>query len=946
MSQSLRPYLQCVRSSLTAALSLSNFASQASERHNVPEIEAASSPEVLLNPLTVARNDHEKVFIEPSINSVRISIKIKQADEIEHILVHKFTRFLTQRAEAFFILRRKPIKGYDISFLITNYHTEEMLKHKLVDFIIQFMEEVDKEISEMKLFLNARARFVAESFLTPRFCFAPTPVSPTWATRVHFNVETIANKMQNDRFPEDRYAAFDRQNAFNNGVMPYAGAGGNGQNAPMNRYSGSHMAGQAYQQQTGNMNGPQMPFNNHQNQQRFTYGPSHMATYANPNANFNANFNANSNANSNANFNANSNANFNADFNANDSFGNGYGGNRRQSFTTGMQLIIPDIGLPPLAIKVFAQRDKDGHAVHPMFLTEMNPDAGIVNITGNPFNIKTNEIMVSLGQDAVVQDYPKSSGIYAIHIIQDRMSGKTDDIYVELKDWNETEKIMRRYDGQNYRDRIPKLGNRRVNMALSTASALMKAIFPRAKCLWLNGKPERPENWLVDHPSNWDGFVTREEMVKVLMFTEQTNSAKTRFSLESPERVYQTMISTMQKIPWDADRFFFPKEWVVELHALLSRMAVRLAQQVVERSHINLDTKLLEQFMKVMHSSPMYGNGDPRALENYMSIATKVDDIVSVAPGVAAPPRRRSTLVVNNGGHRSESRARDESLKEGLRVMHIVDRQNRDRSPVRQERDRSSVRQERDRSSVRQERDRSPVRQERDRSPVRQERNRSPVRRDYSPERRDQPPVRRDHSPVRREQSPVRREQAMVVRDHSPVRRSRNESPVRRQQSPVRREQAVVVRDHSPVRRSRNESPVRRQQSPVPRDWSEYSPSAVRRDESQVRYQRQASPARDYTPARREYEYTPAPRDYSPARRGYSPAQRAYSPVLSEESAGGVPVRNRSPARRADDHSSEHSSHASNRATTSGSANLSSGRRSTVAFSEPSTGRSGRRYDD
>lgn len=79
------------------------------------------------------------------------------------------------------------LQGYDISFLITNFHTEEMLKHKLVDFVIHFMEEVDKEISEMKLFvripihrpwgslerqtyfeqLNARARFVAESFLTP-----------------------------------------------------------------------------------------------------------------------------------------------------------------------------------------------------------------------------------------------------------------------------------------------------------------------------------------------------------------------------------------------------------------------------------------------------------------------------------------------------------------------------------------------------------------------------------------------------------------------------------------------------------------------------------------------------------------------------------------------------------------------------------------------------------
>lgn len=45
------------------------------------------------------------------------------------------------------------MQGYDISFLITNFHTEEMLKHKLVDFIIEFMEEVDKEISEMKLFV-------------------------------------------------------------------------------------------------------------------------------------------------------------------------------------------------------------------------------------------------------------------------------------------------------------------------------------------------------------------------------------------------------------------------------------------------------------------------------------------------------------------------------------------------------------------------------------------------------------------------------------------------------------------------------------------------------------------------------------------------------------------------------------------------------------------------
>jgi actin related protein 2/3 complex, subunit 4 len=125
----------------------------------------SSSKEVLLTPVVVSRNENEKILIEGSINSLRISIKIKQADDIERLLCHKFTRFMTQRAENFVILRRKAMPGYDISFLITNFHTEAMFKHKLVDFIIQFMEEVDKEISEMKLSLNARARIVAESYL-------------------------------------------------------------------------------------------------------------------------------------------------------------------------------------------------------------------------------------------------------------------------------------------------------------------------------------------------------------------------------------------------------------------------------------------------------------------------------------------------------------------------------------------------------------------------------------------------------------------------------------------------------------------------------------------------------------------------------------------------------------------------------------------------------------
>jgi len=144
---------------------LENFASQIVERHNKPEVEMKTSKELLLNPLVISRNKNEKVLIEGSINALRISVAIKRANDVEVILAKRFMRFLTQRAESFVILRRKPVEGYDISFLVTNAHTESMFKHKLIDFIIQFMEDIDKEISEMQLGVNARARVVAQEYL-------------------------------------------------------------------------------------------------------------------------------------------------------------------------------------------------------------------------------------------------------------------------------------------------------------------------------------------------------------------------------------------------------------------------------------------------------------------------------------------------------------------------------------------------------------------------------------------------------------------------------------------------------------------------------------------------------------------------------------------------------------------------------------------------------------
>uniref|UniRef100_A0A8C5ILA3 Actin related protein 2/3 complex subunit 4 n=1 Tax=Junco hyemalis TaxID=40217 RepID=A0A8C5ILA3_JUNHY len=151
----LRPYLNAVRATLQAALCLENFSSQVVERHNKPEVEVRSSKELLLQPVIISRNEKEKVLIEGSINSVRVSIAVKQV---------RGARAGAGRLRT--SLFWCPVQSWDVSFfLITNFHTEQMYKHKLVDFVIHFMEEIDKEISEMKLSVNARARIVAEEFL-------------------------------------------------------------------------------------------------------------------------------------------------------------------------------------------------------------------------------------------------------------------------------------------------------------------------------------------------------------------------------------------------------------------------------------------------------------------------------------------------------------------------------------------------------------------------------------------------------------------------------------------------------------------------------------------------------------------------------------------------------------------------------------------------------------
>ena len=160
MVESYKPYLAIIRDTLDEALCLRTFPSQLYEKINRPQVEVKENLELVNKPIIISRNDEEKVEIESSINSINVNVIIKKHVDVEKLIVNIYTKYLMHRANILNILRKEPKKGFDISFLITNFHLENYKKEDIVDFIIEFIQDFSKEITDMKMTVNSQSRFV------------------------------------------------------------------------------------------------------------------------------------------------------------------------------------------------------------------------------------------------------------------------------------------------------------------------------------------------------------------------------------------------------------------------------------------------------------------------------------------------------------------------------------------------------------------------------------------------------------------------------------------------------------------------------------------------------------------------------------------------------------------------------------------------------------------
>ncbi|KAF3760054.1 hypothetical protein M406DRAFT_270108 [Cryphonectria parasitica EP155] len=170
---------------------------------------------------------------------------------------------------------------------------------------------------------------------------------------------------------------------------------------------------------------------------------------------------------------------------------------------------------------------------------------GVVKIKNIPFDTNRAEIIAMLGRNSkIINDRHEP-----VHIIMERVTNRTGDAYVEFMTMYDAAQTVEKHQRASAQGRPHRLGDRPVEMELSSQAALMRDLFPNARGILWDGatphiQPLNPtEPWL-----SFKGFITEEEMTMLVKHVEVPQ--RSPFSRDCPQRPFECMISTMRKFPW------------------------------------------------------------------------------------------------------------------------------------------------------------------------------------------------------------------------------------------------------------------------------------------------------------------------------------------------------------------------------------------------------------
>jgi len=165
----------------------------------------------------------------------------------------------------------------------------------------------------------------------------------------------------------------------------------------------------------------------------------------------------------------------------------------------------------------------------------------------------------------------------------ERVTSKTLDCFVEFVSLGEAVNAVNRFETNRSGGRGGRLGQRHVEVELSSQDALMKELFPKAKNVeWRSSKPVIvPRNPNDKYNSGFSGFISKEELVMLVKHVEapqrvstffhhpslsaiwasaciiknsgkicliNANMLQSPFSKDCPQRPFECLISTLIKV--------------------------------------------------------------------------------------------------------------------------------------------------------------------------------------------------------------------------------------------------------------------------------------------------------------------------------------------------------------------------------------------------------------
>jgi hypothetical protein len=111
-----------------------------------------------------------------------------------------------------------------------------------------------------------------------------------------------------------------------------------------------------------------------------------------------------------------------------------------------------------------------------------------------------------------------------VHIILDRTTGKTMDLYIEFFSHADVVAIFNKLNRQkDYEGKPVKLGDRHVDLVLSNQAELMADLFPRAKNIRWEGQVPKVVDDGEPYNTGFRAFITTEELMTLLRFAQYPN---------------------------------------------------------------------------------------------------------------------------------------------------------------------------------------------------------------------------------------------------------------------------------------------------------------------------------------------------------------------------------------------------------------------------------------